>query len=75
MPRDGDEPKFARVTNKIRVANGLPIGCSHDNPLLDTQVYDVEYSNGHKSSLAANAIAINMFAQVDEEGNRHVFID
>ena len=35
-------------------------------------MYEVEYQDGHKASLSANAIAQNMFAQVDEEGNRHI---
>ena len=38
-------------------------------------MYEVEYPDGHKASLSANAIAQNMFAQVDEEGNRHVLFD
>ena len=32
-------------------------------------------ADGHKASMAANTIAINMFAQVDEDGNRHVLFD
>ena len=35
-------------------------------------MYEVEYQDGHKASLSANRIAQNMFAQVDEEGNRHI---
>ena len=35
----------------------------------------MEYQDGYKATLAANAIAINMFAQVDSEGNRHVMFD
>ena len=31
--------------------------------------------DGHKASLAANAIAENMFAQVDDEGNRFVMLE
>ena len=31
--------------------------------------------DGHRASLAANAIAENLFAQVDEEGNRHVLME
>ena len=34
-------------------------------------MYEVEYTDGHKASLAANNIAENMFAQVDDEGNRY----
>jgi hypothetical protein len=32
----------------------------------------VEFQDGYKTSLAANAIAENLFAQIDDEGNRHV---
>jgi hypothetical protein len=38
-------------------------------------MYKVEYPDEHKASLAANAIAENMFAQVDDEGNRHVLFE
>jgi hypothetical protein len=75
LPRDGEGPEFARVTKRLRDANGIPIGTANDNPILDTRVYEVEYLDGHKASLAANTIAENMFAQVDEEGNRFVLMD
>ena len=75
IPRDSDGPEFARVTKRLRDANGLPIGTANDNPLLDTRIYEVEHQDGHKSALTANAIALNMFAQIDPEGNRHVLFD
>ena len=72
LPRDGDGPEFARVTKRLRDNNGLPIGTANENPILDSRMYEVEYADGHKIAMAANAIAENLFAQVDEEGNRHV---
>ena len=42
---------------------------------MDTRIYEVEYLDGYKQSLAVNVIAMNMFAQVDAEGNRHVLFD
>ena len=75
LPKDGDEPQFARVTKRLRDAHGLPIGMAHDNPLLDSRIYEVEYADGHKVSLSANTIATNMFAQVDDEGNSYVLLD
>ena len=39
------------------------------------RVYEVEFPDGHKASLAANAIAENLFSDIDEEGNRHVMLD
>ena len=75
LPRDGEGPEFARVTKRLQDKDGLHIGTANDNPILDTRLYEVEYLDGHKASLAANAIAENLFAQIDEKGNRHVTID
>ena len=75
LPRDGEGPEFARVTKRLRDKDGLPIGTADDNPIMDTRLYEVEYLDGYKASLAANAIAENLFAQIDEEGNRFVTLD
>ena len=37
-------------------------------------MYEVEYVDGHNVSLAANNIADNIFAQVDDEGNIYQLI-
>ena len=75
LPRDSDGPEYAKVTKRLRDANGIPIGTANDNPILDTRLYEVEYLDGYKTSLTANTIAENLFSQVDEEGNRHVLFD
>ena len=72
LPKQGAEVQFGRVVKRLRDKNGLPIGTAHDNPILDTRMYEVEFQDGHKASLAANAIAENLYAQIDEEGNRQV---
>ena len=66
------EPWYARVTKRLRDANGIPIGTAHDNPILDTRMYEVEFMDREKSSLSANYIAENLFAQIDDEGNHQV---
>ena len=38
-------------------------------------MYEVEYQDGHTAALASNIVAENLFAQVDEEGNRSVLFD
>ena len=38
-------------------------------------MYEVEYADGKKSALSANLIAVNMFTQIEEEGNRHILIN
>ena len=76
LPRgDGSEPASARVKKQLRDANGLPIGTSNENPILDSRVYKVEYQDGHKASMTENEIAQNLFAQVDAEGNHHGLFD
>ena len=75
LPKDGESAQFAKVTKRLRDANGIPIGTAHDNPLLDSRIYEVEYLDGHKAAISANTIATNMFAQIDEEGNRFVLLD
>ena len=72
LSRQGPEVQFGRVVKRLRDNDGLPIGTAHDNPILDTRMYEVEFQDGHKASMAANAIAENLFAQIDNEGNRHV---
>ena len=54
MPRESDGPEYARVTKRLKDAKGLPIGTANDNPILDTRMYEFEYLDGYKQSLAAN---------------------
>ena len=64
--RGEPEPHFARVTKLLFNANGLPIGKASDNLILDTCIYEVEYTDGEKYALYANMILENMFAQIDK---------
>ena len=69
QPRHGAEVQFGRVVKQLRDKGGLPIGTVHDNSILDTRLYKVEFlQDCHKVSMAANAIAENLFAQVNNEG-------
>ena len=72
---DSLELRLARVTKRLKDANGIPIGMADQNPLLDTRMYEVEFADGEKASLVANYIAENLFAQVDDEGNRQVLMN
>ena len=73
--QSGSSPEFARVAKILRDANGMPIGTINSSHLLDTRIYKVEYTDGYKAYLTANSIAMNMFAQVDDEGNMHDLFD
>ena len=39
-----------------------------NNPLLDSRNYEIEYTDGITEALAANTIAENLPAQVDDQG-------
>ena len=43
--------------------------------MLDTRMYEVEYADGYKTSMTANAIASNLFSQVDQDGQHFVLFD
>ena len=65
----------SEVTKRLKDANGIPIETAGQNPLLDTRMYEVEFADGEKASLVANYIVENLFAQVDDEGNRQVLLN
>ena len=76
LPKGDDpNPQLVKVMKRLRDANGIPIGMANNSPILNSRMYEVEYQDGTKASLAANYIAENMFAQVDQEGNCHVLLD
>ena len=74
LPR-GSKLQQGRVTKRARDNDGNIIGRAHNNPILDTRRYIVEFDDGEEAELAANVIAENMYAQCDPEGNQHVLFD
>ena len=70
-----DDQRRGRVVKRARGIDGEYIGHSHSNPLFDTRQYEVEFTDGTTEKYAANVIAENMFAQVDDEGNMFQLLD
>ena len=70
----GDNMVAGRVTKRARGQDGNPIGIRHQNPLLDTREYMVEFSDGSTAEYTANVIAENMFSQVDSEGRQYMLL-
>ena len=62
---DNPNPQYARVMKRLRDADGVPIRTANENPILDSRMYEVEYQDSTKASLAVNYIAENLFSQVD----------
>lgn len=56
------------MNRRKRDNKGNLTGRAHPSPILDTRVFEVEFSDGHVAEYATNVIAENMFAMVDDEG-------
>ncbi len=67
--------RWGKVISCKRNADGNTVGQEHDQPILDTQTYDVELNNGTITELKANKIAKCMYAQCDPGGNQYVKLD
>jgi hypothetical protein len=76
LDRPGAEPELARLTKRLKDKDGKPIGKSNgNNPILDSRLYEVEFSDVHKAALSANTIAENLFSQVDADGHRQILFE
>jgi len=71
LPKDGAHLQAARVIGRCKDKNGRVIGLFNKNPILNTQIYDVMFPDGSVKQYAANIIAENIFAQIDEYGYRY----
>ena len=71
----GDAMVRGRVISRKRDADGNPTGRQHDNPILDTRAYNVQFDDGEISELAVNVIAENLYAQCDPEGNQYILLE
>ena len=52
------------VMSRVKNFEGQHIGMADKNPILDTRVYNVEFSDGEVAELGANIIAECMYAQL-----------
>jgi hypothetical protein len=60
--------KNGRVASRKRDADGNPARLSHDNPILDTREYVVQFDDGDATKLTANMIAESMYSQCGPNG-------
>ena len=74
LPR-GDKLVRGKVVSRKRDVDGNPIGREHQNPILDSRQYEVEFPDGEVTELTANVIAERMYAQCDKDGNDLLLLD
>lgn len=65
----------AKVLGRAKGDDGRVVGTHHENPFLNSIVYDVEFPDGAVKQYAANMIAENILAQVDSEGYHHRLLE
>ena len=75
LPQDGEHLQAARVVKQSLDSAGNTKGEMHNNPMLDTRIYDVMFPDGAIRQYSANSIAENMYSQVDQEGNTMAMLD
>jgi hypothetical protein len=63
---------YAKVTKWVYDQFGDPVGSRNDDPRLDTRMYEIVMDDGAIAEYTANMIAENLYAQIDEEGKRHL---
>jgi hypothetical protein len=65
---------LGKVIGRKRDKDGNPIGRAHRNPILDTRVYEVSFSDGTISEYSVNVISKALYTQVDADGNRFLLL-
>ena len=68
-------PEFSRVNKILKDKDGRLIGITADYSILETRMYKVEYVDGYKTEMTANAIASNLFSQVNQDGQHFVLFN
>ena len=71
----GGNNQMVKVAKNLRDKDGKSIRTYHDNPLNNTELYEVRYHNGELAHVEANIISENMFAQVESEGYHFYLVD
>ena len=72
---EGRDAQCYTVKRRRVNTEGTPVGTANNNPILDTRQYECESPSGDLEYFAANVLAKNLLAQVDEEGHRQMMLD
>ena len=75
IPKDGYTFATGKVVRRARDSSGELIGKAHNNPILDTSVYEVEFEDGSVEKYNANIIAEHIYAQLDDDGYTRMLMD
>jgi hypothetical protein len=65
----GDRYEIARALCRKSKADGLFVGRKHQNPILDSRVFVVEFPDSDQKDMTYNMLAEHLYSQVDKDGN------
>ena len=68
------------VKGKVKRRKGDPetnllVGTQHNNPILDTRVYEVQLPDGTYNDYSANVLIENIMAEVDDDGKTALILE
>ena len=62
------------MVSRVKDKYGKVKGTYNNNPILDTMVYDIMFTDGAVCQYAENIIAENMYSQVDSNGHHTLLL-
>ena len=70
LPLNG-EMKHGTVVSRKRTHDGSLVGTKHNNPVLDSRIYTVDFGEGTYADYSTNLLMENLYSQVDEDGAQY----
>ena len=74
LPHKG-EIRHGKVISRKRNNDGTLVGNSHDNPILDSRMYVIDFGEGDYAEYSANVLMENLYSQVDDDGLQYSLLD
>ena len=68
MDVKGEGSRWDTVKRRVRNDDGTVVGTNHQNPLMDTREYELEYNNGTHNRYFANVIEDNLYSHINLKG-------
>ena len=68
LPNQEGMEVLCTVKGRKRNAEGVAIGEYHQNPILDTHIFQVEHPDGRVEEYVTNVIAESILGNVDDQG-------
>ena len=72
--KKSDGPVMVKVASRYRDDAGNLVGAKHNQPQLDTRIYNVEFPDGHYERYSANILSEALTESIDSNGYNTSFI-